>query len=141
MPPLARAYLITFRTYGTWLPGEGRHSMDRRRVNAYRGPVIGPSPRLRESSRTWMEGEAVVLDQESRAVVNAAVAGVCVHRGWFLLAVNARPNHVHVVLSAAGGPEEAMATLKAWSTRRLREAGHVAADARVWARHGSTRYL
>jgi hypothetical protein len=45
------------------------------------------------------------------------------------------------VLSSQGTPEEAMATLKAWSTRRLREAGHVAAAARVWARHGSTRYL
>jgi hypothetical protein len=34
-----------------------------------------------------------------------------------------------------------MTTLKAWSTRRLREAGLVDADAKLWSRHGSTRYL
>jgi hypothetical protein len=34
-----------------------------------------------------------------------------------------------------------MSSLKAWSTRRLRECGLVGADRRVWARHGSTRWL
>jgi REP element-mobilizing transposase RayT len=88
-----------------------------------------------------MDSEAVVLDVGSRAVVNTAVGGVCSHRGWGLFAVNARTNHVHVVVSLSCTPEEAMGTFKAWCTRRLREAGHFAVDARVWARHGSTRYL
>jgi len=38
-------------------------------------------------------------------------------------------------------PEKIMTDLKAWSTRRLREAGVVSADRRVWTKHGSTRYL
>ena len=38
-------------------------------------------------------------------------------------------------------PERAMSECKAWSTRRLREAGLVGSDERVWTRHGSTRYL
>jgi REP element-mobilizing transposase RayT len=88
-----------------------------------------------------MGDDAMVLDPGSRAVVNATVAEVCAHRGWFLFAVNARTNHVHVALWSSCAPEEAMATLKAWCTRRLREEGHAEAGARVWARHGSTRYL
>jgi hypothetical protein len=34
-----------------------------------------------------------------------------------------------------------MTSFKAWSTRRLREAGLVRRDQKVWSRHGSTRYL
>jgi REP element-mobilizing transposase RayT len=88
-----------------------------------------------------MESEGVMLDAAARAVVNTTTASVCAHRGWYLFAVNARTNHVHVVLSSSCAPEQAIATLKAWCTRRLREAGHAAPEARVWAQHGSTRYL
>ncbi len=34
-----------------------------------------------------------------------------------------------------------MSSLKAWATRYLREACLVADGARVWTRHGSTRWL
>ena len=141
MPSLARAYLITFRTHGTWLHGDGRLSAHQRQSNGYRSTALVPSPTWRDRSLSWMNREAVVFDVESRAIVNAAISGVCAHRGWHLFALNARTNHVHAVLSASCPPEEAMATFKAWSTRRLRETGHVPVDARVWARHGSTRRL
>ena len=142
MPTLARAHLLTFRTYGTWLPGDGRFSMGRSRAHGHGAPAITPSAALRRESLDAMKGDAVVLDAGARVVVNATIGEVCSHRGWGLLAVNARTNHVHVVLSAVScSPEEAMTTLKAWCTRRLREAGRAGAEARVWARHGSTRYL
>jgi REP element-mobilizing transposase RayT len=73
--------------------------------------------------------------------VTTTVGEVCDHRGWPLLAVNARTNHVHVVVSSSSTPEQVMVTLKAWCTRRLREAALVTEVARVWSRHGSTRYL
>ena len=34
-----------------------------------------------------------------------------------------------------------MNDFKAWSTRRLRDAGLLTRDTRVWTRHGSTPYL
>ena len=34
-----------------------------------------------------------------------------------------------------------MASLKAWATRKLREAGLDAGRTRFWARHGSPKYL
>ena len=141
MPTLARAYLITFRTYGTWLHGDGRYSRHRRHANGYHTPVLAPAPAWREESRAAMGGDAVVLDAASRAIVHSTVHEVCAHRGRGLFAVNARTNHVHVVLSSSCRPEEAMATMKAWCTRRLREAKLLATDARLWAQHGSTRHL
>ncbi len=34
------AYLITFRTYGTWLHGDERYSIDRHGKNIYGAPCI-----------------------------------------------------------------------------------------------------
>jgi REP element-mobilizing transposase RayT len=141
VPSLPLAHLITFRTYATWLHGDGRYSMHHRRMHGYQSPALTPSPAWRAHSRSALKNEPVVLDEASRAVVDSTVIEVCAQRGWALLAVNARTNHVHVVLRARQAPEEAMATLKAWCTRRLREAGHVPPDGRVWAQRGSTRYL
>jgi hypothetical protein len=31
--------------------------------------------------------------------------------------------------------------MKAWSTRRLRDAGEIETTTRLWSRHGSTRFL
>jgi REP element-mobilizing transposase RayT len=74
--------------------------------------------------------------------VHDAIFEVCGHRAWTLLALNVRTNHVHVVLAAgASPPGPVLVSLKAWSTRRLREAGVVGVATRVWSRHGSTRYL
>jgi REP element-mobilizing transposase RayT len=82
-----------------------------------------------------------VLEREQRLIVDQAIRDVCEYWGWTLHALNVRTNHVHFVLNASHSPEQVMTTLKAWSTRRLREAGLVDADAKLWSRHGSTRYL
>jgi hypothetical protein len=45
------------------------------------------------------------------------------------------------VATASGTPEQAMTICKAYATRMLRKEGLVSEHSRVWARHGSTRYL
>jgi len=58
------------------------------------------------------------------------------------MALSVRTNHVHVVVAGAEvTPDRMMGQFKSWATRRLREAGHASANARVWSHHGSTRYL
>lgn len=47
-PPLA--YLITFTTYGAWLHGDKRGSVDPAH-NAYRTPFIDPDSRRRDTAR------------------------------------------------------------------------------------------
>jgi len=58
-----------------------------------------------------------------------------------LHALNARTNHVHVVVSADRSPERVMNALKSWSTRRMVETGCLPSGIKPWTRHGSTRYL
>jgi len=63
-------------------------------------------------------------------------------REWTLHAVNARTTHVHVIASASSHAIEiVLEQFKAWSTRRLREAGMIEQGRRVWASHGSTVYI
>ncbi len=88
-----------------------------------------------------MTGEPVILTPAARLIAAAAIDEVCDHRAWCALAVNVRTNHVHVVLEGCDSPSIALATMKGWSTRRLRDAGEVGPTTRLWSRHGSTRFL
>ncbi len=83
----------------------------------------------------------MVFGDQAREVIDKAIRSVCDHRGWRLLAINVRPNHVHVVVNAADAPERVMTTFKAWATRRLIEAGFIERGTHVWSRHGSPKYL
>lgn len=62
-------------------------------------------------------------------------------RGYGLRAINARTNHIHVVVSAANKPEPVMRSFKAYATRKLRDTGLMAVEIEPWSRHGSTLYL
>jgi REP element-mobilizing transposase RayT len=133
------AYLITIRCHGGWLHGDERGSVDRDH-NRAGTPVLPPNYARWVSARGRMETEAVILDSAQRALVDAAVREVGVHRGWTLLAVNVRSNHVHLVVSARTPGKTVINALKAWSTRALRGVGHFR-DQSPWARGGSARCL
>jgi REP element-mobilizing transposase RayT len=82
-----------------------------------------------------------VLGAPARHIVATAIADVARHRGWDLLVCHVRTQHVHALLASSEPPEKALATLKAWSTRRLREAGLFGPNDHIWTDHGSTRYV
>ena len=73
--------------------------------------------------------------------MRSAILETCAFRGWDLLAVNVRTNHVHAVVAGGQPPERILAALKSWATRALIGKGLVISGRRIWARHGSTRYL
>jgi len=77
----------------------------------------------------------------ARRNVEAAIREVCKVRNYGLYAINVRTNHAHLVVSASGKPELMMNAFKAYATRRLRSEDLVGESTKVWARHGSTRYL
>ncbi len=135
-----RAYLITFRCYGTWLHGDKRGSVDRHH-NRYGAPLIEPNPNWRNHNRRLLKQEPVELSGRQRALVTTVIKQTCEVRGWKLLAVNVRTNHAHVVVSAACSPSRILNTLKANATRELREAGEWKRMHSPWADSGSKRYL
>ncbi len=134
------AYLITFRTYGSWLPGDARGSIDRTH-NISGTPLCPPCVRREDVARSRCDQAAVWLDAAQRRVVEAAVRQVCRYRDWTLHGANVRTNHVHVVVAAPDPPEHVMNAFKSRATRALRDRGLFAMDQRPWSRHGSTRYL
>jgi len=135
------AYFITYHTYGTWLHGDKRGSMDRKFFNEVNGPRMPHRPNLENTERESMAHPTMILTGQMRAVVMEAIREVCRHRGYRLLALNIRSNHVHIVVSSSARPEQVMNTFKAIQTRKLREQDLIGANAKVWVRHGSTRYL
>jgi REP element-mobilizing transposase RayT len=134
------AYFITFTTYGTWLQGRSPGSVDRSH-NQYGSPLL-PSETERETQqRAKMRQPEYRLDEARRGVVLKTIVEVASHRKWKLWAAHVRSNHAHVVVTSPDKPEKVMMDLKAWASRRLREAFQEEADRDRWTQHGSTKYL
>ena len=93
------AYLITFRTYGTWLHGDARGSIDCVH-NRYRDPYLPPSERWQYHNLKQLKTEPFVLGATARRSVEKAIRETCVIRKWHLQALNVRTNHVHAVVIA-----------------------------------------
>jgi hypothetical protein len=103
------AYHITWTTYGTRLPGDIRGWVKKR----FQG-IQRYDPQLERQSRQRMAEAAVLLSVAQRAVVEDTVRRHCETRNWTLHALNARSNHVHVVVTADQDANEVMRQLKAW---------------------------
>ena len=134
------AYLITFRTYGTWLHGNFRGSVDRQN-NTYGRPLLKADKSREQREVLLLAHEPVMLSADQRKAVELALREVCLARGYVLLAINVRTNHVHVVTSAACKPEPLLNAFKSYATRKLRQLGLISEGTKLWGRHGSTRYL
>jgi len=138
---LPLAYFISIRTYGTWLHGDPRGSVDRRFHNKYGTPRSSTNGKLMKAERAQFKHSPVTLNKPQRDVVESSIREVCDFRGYQLLAINVRTNHVHTVVSAECKPEPIMNAFKAYSTRHLRELGLLASGVKPWSRHGSNPYL
>ena len=109
------AYLLTWTTYGTWLPGDERGWVEK--PGQFREPDI---ERQRQALMRMTES-AIVLDAEQRAIVESVIKKHCEIRKWTLHAAGCRTNHVHVVVTADRHPDVILDQLKSWCTRRLKE--------------------
>lgn len=137
--PFPLAYLITFRTFGTWLHGDEKGSVGKSPTNIYGRPDIPPNPGLKDTMQRRAKQDPVILSVPQRRIVEEAIVEVCGKRSYYLKAVNARTNHVHVVVSAQIEPERMADSFKAYSTKRLKESGFEFET--VWSRGRSRKYL
>ena len=110
----ALAYHLTWTTYGTWLPGDARGW-----VKKHISGIQQPDDDLEQQAREKMAGDAIVLTANQRAIVEQTIRKHCEIRGWFLYAINARSNHIHVVVTTKCDAKEAMNQFKAWCSRKL----------------------
>lgn len=135
------AYLITFRTYGSWLHGDERGSVSRHK-NKFRSPRLKYEPNWLKTNKARLKDASVVLDAKQRECVKSAIKETCLVRKWALLALNVRTNHAHAVVTAGRTkPGIVLNALKANATRQMRENDYWKSERSPWADKGSTRYL
>ena len=129
------ALFITWTTYGTWLPGDARGW--RHRTGGHQIP--------QEPLETWcrnqMKGDAVLLNMEDRSTVEEACRKHSEFRNWYLYAVAARTNHVHVVVAANLKPQIVRDQLKANCTSALRRQPNPLCVNRTWTKGGDCEIL
>ena len=134
------AYLISFRTYGTWLHGDQRGSIDRFH-NRYRSPYLAPNTNWNAFNRQTLKTKPLILDARQRKSVKVSIIETCGIRKWPLLVANVRTNHVHAVVTADTLPGRVLNALKANATRQLRADKLWSHCGSPWADKGSNRPL
>ena len=128
-------YLLTFSTYGSYLPGDRRGSTDRH--IGWRGAEI----RLEAHARKIMVEPAFQLSRDQdRQAVRDAIVELCAQKGWWLAALHIRTTHLHMVVDADVSPERILQACKAHATRRLKSMYEVPKD-KYWTRSGDVRRL
>ena len=130
------SYFITFSTYGTRLHGDARGS-----VFEYQGTkkIIGYDQKLHNYKSSIMKYPQVNFEKSQRVIVLETISKHCQVKNWHLFAVHVRSNHIHMLVKSKLHPEKVLNEIKAWSTRKLREAGHD--FEKVWIKSGSTQYI
>ncbi len=119
---------LTWRTYGTWLPGEagfvghyrtrtGQRVID----NAYNTPTAPAMPALAEYARRVQSHDSVLLTAVQAPPLLAQLQETSRFRGWALQAVAILAEHVHGVVALPDGTDghPAMNDLKAYGSRAL----------------------
>src|SRR3954464_2608826 len=91
------AYLITIRSFGTFLHGDEPVAVDRHGFNIYGTPRRPQNLELGRVMKANMLTPPVIFTGEQCKIIQEAIKEVCKCRRYELLAVNARTNHAHVV--------------------------------------------
>jgi REP element-mobilizing transposase RayT len=114
------AYFISFRTYGTWLHGDKRGSIDRFH-NRYGDPYLRPNNAWQRYNRNQLKDGPFTPGARARRSVENAIRETCGIQQWHLQALNVRTNHVHTVVTANRTPGLVQNAFKANATRQLRK--------------------
>ena len=137
---ISLAYMISFRSYGTWLHGDKRGSIDRYH-NRFRSQYIKANQKWQTYNVEQLKAAPLILNAQQRNSVERAIRETADIRKWWLQAINIRTNHVHTVVSANRKPGLVLNAFKANATRQLREDGLWSYEFSPWADKGSKRKL
>jgi REP element-mobilizing transposase RayT len=145
----AFAWLVTWTTYGTWLPGDPRGNVSpvlqadgtyEKRINTPGAEWAAGNERTRKRAGALQRCETVCLDGEEAYAAAESIADAAASRKWLVPRAAVMATHVHVVLQDAGGDSSAASrVLKGVSQAALSE--HCGATRRWWTRGGSERGL
>jgi REP element-mobilizing transposase RayT len=145
MPP---ALLITWTTYGAWLPGDPRGHVSNTRLDPHGhiprqntpGTPVAPGDAFtRDKARELLAQPPVSLSSAEARVAAQALADAATARGWRILRAAVMANHVHVVVTDCPPDGSAVRrVLKGVSQAALSK--FVGRPQLWWTSHGSDRY-
>ena len=146
-----RFWLLTWTTYGSWLPGDRRGSTSsirasdgrRRRFNTPTLPPAPPQPGLERVARNRMTAPPVRLSQPHAQVLLRQFRETAGIRGWDLFACAIMANHVHAVVGVSGDPDPTriLRDFKSYGSRALNDRWGAGGTRRWWTKSGSCRRL
>lgn len=144
-------WFLTWRTYGTWLPGDERGFVgpvveangERVIRNAPGTPQEEPAPGLHDYAQSIMRADPILLEPGHAAEVFAQFRETASVRGWTMLALAVLSNHIHVVVRVEGDPDGAdvLRDFKSYASRRLNDAYGKPTGGSWWSESGSRRVL
>ena len=130
-------YFLTWTTYGTWLPGDGRGWVGKHDTGHQ-----PPDPERQSVARGLMKESPVYLEPAARRAAEAGIREVCLRYGWTLHAVQVQRSHAHAVVSAGDVPPgRVLGVLKAAASKRLNLMDPSLHREHWWSKDGSKRYL
>lgn len=148
---LDRYWLLTWTTYGTWLPGDDRGFVSSVRVDAGRRKRHNrpqteydrSMPGLKQSAESLLKGQPIFLVEDQANSVLAQLLETAGHRGWGLFAVAVMRNHVYLVVGVPSDPdpEVLLRDFKSYASRKLNRAFGEPDAPRWWTEPGSKRKL
>jgi REP element-mobilizing transposase RayT len=146
-----RCWLLTWTTYGTWLPGDVRGFVSEVRTeegaqvrhNTPGTPCDANMPALRRYAESVMTAEPVYLTLAQARALIEQFQETARFRQWLLLAAAVMTNHVHLVVGVPGDPdpEKLLGDFKAYATRTLNRGWGRRENDRWWTQSGSKRIL
>ncbi|MGL6095117.1 MAG: hypothetical protein ACRC7O_04855, partial [Fimbriiglobus sp.] len=146
-----RVWLLTWTTYGQWLPGDRRGFVGDTRTpgwdkiihNAPGTPCDSDLPALAAYCRRVMTGPPILLTPEQAPPLVDQFHETAGYRGWSLLAAAVMANHAHVVVGVPGDPEPEplLQSFKAYGSRRLNGLFGKPPNGTWWTESGSKRKL
>jgi len=144
-----RYWFFTWRTYGTWLPGDhgfvGYYRAltgDKVSDNEVDGDFAEPIPALAAYAARLLKSEPVSLTLEHARILLPQFHETAQVRGWQIDAVAILTTHVHIVFGVPGDPDPSkmLGDWKSYGSRSLnRSLGKRPGE--WWADNGSKRPL
>ena len=143
-----RWWLLTWTTYGTWLPGDERGFVSRHwlhgesRLHNLPGTAYDHGRTLlKQATANRLKFPVVRLSLVHAEVLREQVAETCQIRGWNTLAGAIMATHVHLVVCAPAAVQSAaiLQSIKAYGSRALN--AKWPREGSWWTESGSRRHL
>ena len=145
----SRTWLLTWTTYGTWLPGDDRGFVSNfddgvgksRRLNQVGSESASSQRGIQVKSRRMMLGDPIYLKQPLAVPLLDQFKETADHRGWKLHAVAIMANHIHLLVTVHDNPEpyEILRDFKSYGSRALNKLVGKPTSGTWWTENGSTR--